>query len=148
MDHNEKDDRASHPPRLVQCADGSAHAKQVSSMWLIDFEKVTSTAISVFVLLFVSWCAEQENALLAAAASTAPTGVPLSLFIVASRNPGARGQPVLIAFTRSLVMGVLSTLVFAVAAHLAARQGLRVGGVLVVGYAAWALCWMALSPSN
>ena len=109
-----------------------------------DFEKTLSTAISVLVLLLVGWAAEQQNTLLAAVASTAPTGVPLSLFIVASRNP--RDDPaVLVNFTRSLCLGVFSTLVFAIAAHVAARVGMRLGGVLVAGFAGWALSWLALA---
>ena len=107
-----------------------------------DFEKTLSTAISVLVLLLVGWAAEQQNTLLAAVASTAPTGVPLSLFIVASRN---RDPAVLVNFTRSLCLGVFSTLVFAIAAHVAARVGMRLGGVLVAGFAGWALSWLALA---
>ena len=111
-------------------------------MGAADFEKTLSTAISVLVLLLVGWAAEQQNTLLAAVASTAPTGVPLSLFIVASRNPH---PAVLVNFTRSLCLGVFSTLVFAIAAHVAARVGMRLGGVLVAGFAGWALSWLALA---
>ena len=122
----------------------SVHSSsKTTACMVVDFEKTLSTAISVLVLLLVGWAAEQQNTLLAAVASTAPTGVPLSLFIVASRNP--RDPAVLVNFTRSLCLGVFSTLVFAIAAHVAARVGMRLGGVLVAGFAGWALSWLALA---
>ena len=113
-------------------------------MLLADYEKSASTMLSVGILLLVSFAAELSPAI-AAVAATAPTGVPLSIFIVASRAPEGSKADVLASFTRSLVKGVFSTLAFAVAAHACAARNYSIRGILLVGYSAWAATWWAIN---
>ena len=114
------------------------------AMLLADYEKSASTVISVGILLLVGFAAELSPAI-AAVAATAPTGVPLSIFIVASRAPERSKADILASFTRSLIKGVLSTLAFAVAAHACAARNYSVRGILLVGYSVWAATWWVIN---
>ncbi|CAE8637802.1 unnamed protein product, partial [Polarella glacialis] len=88
---------------------------------------------------------------LAAAAASLPTGLPLALFIVASKawadgsasNSSVQAQ--LVSFSDAVLRGVASTFAFAIAMCCAARRELGVPGMLACGYTAWFVVWIMLN---
>mmetsp|Transcript_54686 Transcript_54686/g.159550 ORF Transcript_54686/g.159550 Transcript_54686/m.159550 type:complete len:132 (-) Transcript_54686:108-503(-) len=105
-------------------------------------ESYGGIVISVVVLLAVELAARHGSPRLAAAAAALPTGMPLALFIVASRSGGQQGQ--LVAFADACLRGTLGTVAFAGALALAARRGVGPAGLLLAGYAAWFATWWAV----
>ncbi|CAE8633549.1 unnamed protein product [Polarella glacialis] len=89
--------------------------------------------VSVLVLLAVELAARQGSPRLAAAAASLPTGLPLALFIVASKawadgsasNSSVQAQ--LVSFSDAVLRGVASTFAFAIAMCCAARRELGAG---------------------
>jgi hypothetical protein len=64
-----------------------------------------------------------------------PLGVPLALWIVYSAN---RGSPVVMQeLTRGMVIGIIPTVGFVIAAWLCARAGLKLVPMLAMGYLVW-----------
>ena len=105
--------------------------------------------ISIAVLIVVALTAESGNPGLAAVAASAPTGVPLSLYLVWSRAPPAADHTkVLTAYTGALVRGVYATLAFALVARLCATRGYGLGSILAAAYLAWAAAWWALNRTG
>ena len=114
--------------------------------------------VSMLVLLAVSMAAQSGSSLLAAAFSTAPTGVPLSLWLVHRAAVEARGDAALVAaFLGACIQGALALIGFCVGA-LACLQltqtGLpSLGTILAAGYASWAASWallrrIAINPNS
>merc|ERR1712008_126931 len=109
-------------------------------------EAYGGVAISVLILLTVEFAARRGSPWLAAAASAIPTGIPLALFIVASK---AGHQPqTLVAFSDACVRGGLGTLAFTIAMAITARKAGCIW-MLAAGYAAWfAVWWVTSLQSN
>jgi len=105
--------------------------------------------ISVAVLLAVTFAADQGSPLFAAVASTAPTGVPLSLYLVqGAAADGAKGAAAE-AFLFAACKGLLAALGFCGGALLAAKNGggESFGSLCLCGYGAWALAWRVLQAA-
>jgi hypothetical protein len=78
---------------------------------------------------------EKQSKLAAAITATMPIGASLALWIVYSANDGDRET--MERFGLGLLLGVVPTLGFLVAAWLAARAGLKLVQTVLVGYAVW-----------
>jgi hypothetical protein len=101
----------------------------------VKWNDVIPVVVSVLVIILVA-VLEKQSKLVAAVTATMPLGIPLALWIVYSSS---RGEPALVeSFTRSMAIGILPTVTFAVAIWLAARAGLKLMPILGVGYLAWA----------
>jgi len=101
---------------------------QTTQQWL-------PVAISVLVIIAIAVLQAQSKTV-AAITATMPLTIPLALWIVHAAN---RDNPAAISeFTGSLLVGVIATLVFAVALWLAARAGLKLVPMLATAYLAWA----------
>mmetsp|Transcript_24660 Transcript_24660/g.48042 ORF Transcript_24660/g.48042 Transcript_24660/m.48042 type:complete len:129 (+) Transcript_24660:61-447(+) len=100
--------------------------------------------ISVCILLAVEFAARRGSPWLAAAASSIPTGIPLALFLVASK---AGNQQALVAFSDACVRGGLGTLAFTIAMAITARKAGCIW-MLAAGYTAWFVIWWATSPQG
>lgn len=101
---------------------------QTAQQWL-------PVAISMLVLIAIAVLQAQSKTI-AAITATMPLTIPLALWIVYAAN---RDNPAAISeFTGSLLVGVIATLVFAVALWLAARAGLGLVPMLATAYLAWA----------
>eukprot|EP00292_Cryptomonas_paramecium_P000702 CAMPEP_0113670088 /NCGR_PEP_ID=MMETSP0038_2-20120614/4941_1 /TAXON_ID=2898 /ORGANISM="Cryptomonas paramecium" /LENGTH=92 /DNA_ID=CAMNT_0000586063 /DNA_START=140 /DNA_END=415 /DNA_ORIENTATION=+ /assembly_acc=CAM_ASM_000170 len=87
--------------------------------------------VSVLVIIGVNLASEFGT--LAAAIATAPTGIPLSLWVVVQQN-SFRKQAVLKEYTWNLIKGVSATLAFAIGSNVAARSGFGLWSVLAFGY--------------
>lgn len=111
--------------------------------------------ISVTVLLAVALAARSGSSLMAAVFSTAPTGVPLSLWLVhraatSSADPSTAGGSVLSieGFLIACLKGVAALASFCLGALALARSSAPATpsflALLATGYASWAVAWAAL----
>jgi hypothetical protein len=100
----------------------------------MKWHEIVPVIVSVSVILLVAFL-EKQSKLIAAVTATMPLTIPLALWIVYSSSQGDKAA--VVQFTQSLVFGIIPTVAFAVAAWLAARAGLKLGAIIVVGYATW-----------
>ena len=98
--------------------------------------------VSVLVIVGVNLASEFST--VAAAIATAPTGTPVSIWVMVQQNPQKKAT-ILIEYTNNVVKGVLATLAFALGCNATARSGYGMWPVLAVGYLTWFLAWTILS---
>ena len=99
-------------------------------------QDVLPVVISVMVIILIA-VIEKQSKTIAAITAVMPLTAPLALWIVYSSSGGE--QAAMSEFTLGLMLGLLPTLGFAVAAWLAVRVGWKLGPVLLVGYGAWGI---------
>lgn len=92
--------------------------------------------ISVGVIVLVA-ILEKHSKQVAAITATMPLTAALALWIVYSSAGGDQGK--VTEFSREMLLGIIPTLGFLAAVWVAARMGLKLSGMLVVGYSAWAV---------
>jgi hypothetical protein len=90
--------------------------------------------ISILVIILVA-VLEKYSKLFAAITATMPLSAPLALWIVYASSQG--DQAAVQEFTSGLLMGIVPTLAFLVAVWLAARAGMKLAPILLLGYAVW-----------
>jgi len=101
----------------------------------MKLNEVLPVFISIAILVFVAVIQKQSKAI-AAVTATMPVTIPLTLWIVYSST---HGEHVAIEkFTRGLVTGIIPTVAFTVALWVGARLGLKLGWIVLGGYATWA----------
>ncbi len=96
----------------------------------MKWQDAVPVVISIVVIILVA-VVQKQSKFAAAILSTMPLTAPLALWIVYSLNDGdkeAMGE-----FSLDLVVGAIPTFGFIVAIWLAARSGLRLLPILVVG---------------
>ncbi|NLE53252.1 MAG: hypothetical protein GX613_17785 [Chloroflexi bacterium] len=101
---------------------------QTAQQWL-------PVAISILVIIAIALLQAQSKTI-AAVTATMPLTIPLAMWIVYAAN--RNDQAALTDFAGSLLVGVIATLIFAVALWLAARAGLGLVPMLATAYLAWA----------
>lgn len=99
-------------------------------------QDVLPILISILVIILVA-VLEKQSKLIAAITATMPLTAPLAVWIVYSSTGG--DQRSMIQFSRGMVLGVLPTVGFLAAVWLAARAGFKLAGMLLIGYAVWAV---------
>jgi hypothetical protein len=107
----------------------------------MKWHEIIPVFISVIVIVLVA-VLEKQSKLVAAVTATMPLTMPLALWIVYAANQGERVA--VEKFTQSLLLGILPTVVFALAAWVGARLGLKLGALLALGYAAWGVALLLL----
>lgn len=107
----------------------------------MKWHKIVPVIISVVVIILVA-ALEKQSKLVAAVTATMPLTMPLALWIVYSSNQGERVA--MEKFTQGLVLGILPTVVFALATWVGARLGFKLGALLALGYAAWGVSLLLL----
>lgn len=90
--------------------------------------------VSILVIVAVALL-EKHSKLVAAVTATMPIKVPLALWVVYAANQGDQGT--MQKFSRSLVVGIIPTLGFLIAAWIGARLGLKLIPMILVGYGVW-----------
>jgi uncharacterized membrane protein (GlpM family) len=90
--------------------------------------------LSIVVIVLVA-VVEKQSKLIAAITATMPIGASLALWIVYSANDG--NQETMERFGLGLLLGLMPTMGFLVAAWLAARAGLKLIPMYLVGYGVW-----------
>ena len=80
---------------------------------------------------------EKQSKTIAAITAVMPVTAPLALWIV---YVSSRGETAAMnEFTIGLIIGLIPTFGFAIAAWLAVRAGMKLGPILISGYSAWAI---------
>eukprot|EP00960_Hanusia_phi_P045553 757316-Hanusia_phi.AAC.8 len=85
--------------------------------------------IDKVVLVIVGVNLASEFSTVAAAIATAPTGTPVSIWVMVQQNPQKKGT-ILVEYTNNVVKGVLATLAFALGCNMTARSGYDMWPVL------------------
>jgi MFS family permease len=102
----------------------------------VKTQDILPVVISVIVIILIA-VIEKQNKTIAAITAVMPLTAPLALWIVYSSSGGE--QAAMSEFTLGLVLGLLPTLGFAIAAWLAVRIGWKLVPVLLVGYGTWGI---------
>ena len=103
----------------------------------MKWTEILPVLLSIATIIVIA-VVEKHSKTVAAVTATMPIGVPLALWVVLSRNPDHQQHALMPSLTRDMLIGVVGTVAFLLAAHAAARSGWRLIPVLVVGYVAWA----------
>ena len=99
-------------------------------------ERFGPVAVSVAIIIVIAILRERSKAL-AALTATMPMNVTLALWLVYVADGTTQAE--VISFVRSMVFGVIGTLCWLLAVWAAARAGLALGWLLVIGYGTWGL---------
>lgn len=99
-------------------------------------QDVLPVIISIIVIILVA-VFQRQSKLVAAITATMPLTAPLALWIVYASTDGNREETA--EFSVGMLLGVVPTLAFLVAVWLAARAGVKLVPMIVIGYATWAI---------
>lgn len=102
----------------------------------MKYQDYIPVLVSVLIIVSVALL-EKQSKLVAAMTATMPIKVPLALWVVYAANQGK--QETMEEFSRSLVVGIIPTLGFLVAAWFASRAGLKLVPTLLIGYGVWGM---------
>jgi hypothetical protein len=102
----------------------------------VKFQNILPVLTSIAVIILVA-VLQRHSKLVAAITATMPLSMPLALWIVYA---SAEGDWATVAqFTRGLLITLVPTIGFVVAVWLAARAGLKLVPMLLVGYGMWGI---------
>lgn len=99
-------------------------------------QDILPVILSIVVIILVA-ILEKQSKLFAALVAVMPLGAPLALWIVYSSNTG--DKTAVSQFSLSLLLGLLPTLAFLVTVWLAARAGMKLVPMILMGYGVWAV---------
>lgn len=102
----------------------------------MKIQDILPVVLSILVIVLVA-VLEKQSKLFAALAAVMPLGAPLALWIVYSSNAGNKAA--ISQFSLSLLLGLLPTMAFLVAVWFAARAGMKLMPMILIGYGVWAL---------
>jgi hypothetical protein len=97
-------------------------------------QDILPVLLSIVVIILVA-ALEKQSKFAAAITATMPIGATLAIWIVYSANSGDRET--MKNFSASLLIGIVPTLGFLLAAWLSSRAVLKLVPMLLVGYMAW-----------
>ena len=97
-------------------------------------QDILPVLLSIVVIILVA-VLEKQSKFAAAITATMPIGATLAIWIVYSANSGDR--EIMKDFTTGLLMGIIPTIGFLLAAWLSSRAGLKLVPLLLVGYIVW-----------
>lgn len=97
-------------------------------------QDILPVLLSILIIILVAFL-EKQSKLAAAITATMPIGAPLAIWIVYAANRGE--QDTMERFSVGLLIGIIPTIGFLVAAWLAARVGLKLIPILLIGYLTW-----------
>lgn len=100
----------------------------------MKFQDYVPVIISILIIVSVALL-EKQSKLVAAVTATMPIKVPLALWVVYAANQGQKET--MEEFSRSLVVGIIPTLGFLLAAWMATRAGLKLIPTILIGYGVW-----------
>jgi hypothetical protein len=102
----------------------------------VKSQNIVPVMVSITVIILVA-VLQRHSKLAAAITATMPLSMPLALWIVYASAGGDRGTTAL--FTRGMLIGMVPTIGFVVAVWLAARAGMKLLPMLLIGYGVWGL---------
>jgi hypothetical protein len=100
----------------------------------MSWQEISRILIACAVIVAVALLQKQSK-LIAAITATMPINVPLAMWILYSATGGDHSS--MRQFTQSLVLSILPTVGFMLAAWLASRADMKLGPTLLAGYAVW-----------
>ena len=98
-------------------------------------QDIVPVLLSIVVIILVA-VLEKQSKLAAAITATMPIGASLALWIVYSANNGDRA--IMEQFSMGLLVGIIPTIGFIVAAWLSLRAGLSLAPMFLVSFMVWA----------
>lgn len=110
----------------------------------IDWQRVLPVVVSIGIIIAVA-VLRQYSKTFAAIAATMPINVPLALWIVYSGG-GEADRDGTLNFFETMLVSLPATIVFIVAAYMAARAGWGLPQMILVGYLAWGASLLLLLP--
>ena len=102
----------------------------------MKLQDILPVLLSIIVIILVALL-EKQSKLFAALTATMPLTAPLALWIVYSSNAG--DKTAVSQFSLSLLLGLLPTLAFLFTIWLAARAGMKLAPMILIGYGVWAV---------
>jgi hypothetical protein len=100
------------------------------------WRRIGPVLLSIAIIIVIAVFRERSR-VLAAITATMPINVALALYLIYVAE--GTDQAAVVDFVRSMVFGVIGTLVWLLAVWVAARAGWRLPRLLLVGYVAWAV---------
>lgn len=100
------------------------------------YRRVAPVLASIAIIILIAILRERSRAL-AAITATMPINITLALWIITVSD--GTDQETVVNFVRSMVIGVIGTLIWLLTVWLAARGGWTLPRLLLVGYLAWGL---------
>lgn len=107
--------------------DGSAKVKM---------QNILPVLASMAIILLVA-IVEKQSKFAAAITAVMPIGATLALWIVYAANDG--DSQTMVQFSQGLLVGILPTIGFLIVTWLAARAGLKLVPMLLIGYSVWGI---------
>ncbi len=92
--------------------------------------------ISIAIIIAVAFL-QRQSKLAAAIISTTPVRAALAIWVVYAAVDG--NKEAVVKFNGSVALSLISTMLFALGAWYAAKADMKIGGILLSGYAAWAI---------
>ncbi|MBN1451568.1 MAG: hypothetical protein JW963_11180 [Anaerolineales bacterium] len=99
-------------------------------------QDILPVVISILVIILIA-VIEKHSKTIAAITAVMPLTAHLTLWIVYSSSGGE--QAAMSEFSFGLIMGLIPTLGFTIAAWLAARAGMKLVPIILTGYSVWAI---------
>ena len=99
-------------------------------------QNVLPVLVSIAIIILVA-ILQNHSRLVAAITATMPLSAPLALWIVYTSSGG--DQTTVAQFSQGLLIGLIPTIGFMLVAWLAARAGLKLMPVLLLGYGVWGM---------
>ncbi len=107
----------------------------------MKLNEVLPVLISIALLILIA-AVQKQSRVLAGIIATMPVAIPLSLWVVYAASQGEKAA--VESYTLGMVMGILPTVAFCIALWIGARWGIKLGGLIGIAYAAWAVSAAAL----
>jgi len=97
-------------------------------------QEILPVIASILVIITIA-VVEKHSKTIAAITAVMPVTAPLAFWIVYSSSGGE--QAAMREFTSGLILGLIPTFGFVIAAWLATRAGMKLGPILLAGYGTW-----------
>jgi hypothetical protein len=101
---------------------------------MVKSQEIVPVIFSIAIIIAVA-VLEKQSRLVAAITAVMPLNAPLALWIVYSSANGDRAATA--QFSLGMLVGVVPTVGFLAAVWLAARAGMKLVPMILVGYVAW-----------
>jgi hypothetical protein len=102
----------------------------------VKSQNIVPVMVSITVIILVA-VLQRHSKLAAAITATMPLSMPLALWIVYASAGGDRGTTA--QFSRGMLIAMVPTIGFVVAVWLAARAGMKLVPMLLLGYGVWGI---------
>jgi hypothetical protein len=100
----------------------------------MNFHRIFPLLVSICVLITFA-VVQERSRFLGAIIASMPVSAPLAMWIVYSSTGGDKDETAF--FARSMILGIVATLVFVAVCWLCLRQRWSLPATLAVGYAVW-----------